>query len=78
MQASTSGGRVPARGGHTCVVADFQLVIFGGTYYKRNVRGPRIHLANRRNDDAVCNRLAMVRAECTPRTLSLILIAWAL
>eukprot|EP00904_Undaria_pinnatifida_P012674 jgi/Undpi1/8537/HiC_scaffold_25.g11003.m1 len=32
--ASTSGERVPARGGHTCVVADFQLVVFGGTYYK--------------------------------------------
>lgn len=38
VQASTSGGRVPARGGHTCVVADFQLVIFGGTYYKGHVR----------------------------------------
>ena len=37
-QAATSGDRVPARGGHTCVVADFQLVVFGGTYYKGNVR----------------------------------------
>ena len=37
VQASTSGERVPARGGHTCVVADFQLVVFGGTYYKGQV-----------------------------------------
>ncbi|CAM9346548.1 unnamed protein product, partial [Ectocarpus sp. 4 AP-2014] len=35
-KASTSGERVPARGGHTCVVADFQLVVFGGTFYKGN------------------------------------------
>lgn len=38
VQASTSGERVPARGGHTCVIADFQLVVFGGTFYKGNVR----------------------------------------
>lgn len=37
-QASTTGERVPARGGHTCVVADFQLVVYGGTYYRGNVR----------------------------------------
>ncbi|CAM9444838.1 unnamed protein product, partial [Sphacelaria rigidula] len=35
-KASTNGDRVPARGGHTCIVADFQLVVFGGTCYKAN------------------------------------------
>lgn len=40
-QASTSGDRVPARGGHSCVLADFQLVIYGGTFYKGDVRGYR-------------------------------------
>lgn len=37
-QASTNGERIPARGGHTCILADFQLVVFGGTFYKGNVR----------------------------------------
>ncbi|CAM9123152.1 unnamed protein product, partial [Discosporangium mesarthrocarpum] len=35
-QVSTSGERIPARGGHSCVVADFQLVVFGGHFYKEN------------------------------------------
>lgn len=42
-QASTSGERVPARGGHTCVVADFQLVVFGGTYYRGDVRAAAVY-----------------------------------
>lgn len=52
VQASTSGERVPARGGHTCVVADFQLVVFGGTYYKGHVS--KQHLPS---EDNLLNRI---------------------
>ena len=31
--ALPSGERIPARGGHSCILADFQLVVFGGHYY---------------------------------------------
>ncbi|KAG5184193.1 hypothetical protein JKP88DRAFT_255581 [Tribonema minus] len=33
-QTQTNGVRIPARGGHSCVSADMQLVVFGGHYYE--------------------------------------------
>lgn len=32
-QLSQEGERIPARGGHTCVVADYKVIVFGGHYY---------------------------------------------